>query len=157
MEVVGEVAITRRVPRKRPAVLVAIPGDARVRRAGHAHQRQSPAREQCAVTVGERELGSGAAAGAASVLGVDPQEVVDVQLGSALEQVEQALQEGLDVNSADEEGYSALHAAAENDHLEVVKLLISKGADINHRSTYTALELAEMAENTDVVAYLKSL
>ncbi|WP_312087815.1 ankyrin repeat domain-containing protein [Acinetobacter variabilis] len=74
-----------------------------------------------------------------------------------IEQIENGLQEGLDVNSADEEGYSALQAAAENDHLEVVKLLISKGADVDHRSTYTALELAEMAGNKDVVAYLKSL
>jgi len=74
-----------------------------------------------------------------------------------VEQVEQGLQEGLNVNSADEEGYSALQAAAENDHLEVVKLLVSKGADVDHRSTYTALELAEMAGNKDVVEYLKSL
>ncbi|MCU4629686.1 ankyrin repeat domain-containing protein [Acinetobacter variabilis] len=74
-----------------------------------------------------------------------------------VEQVENGIQEGLDVNSADEEGYSALQAAAENDHLEVVKLLVSKGADVDHRSTYTALELAEMAGNKDVVAYLKSL
>lgn len=74
-----------------------------------------------------------------------------------VEQVEQGLLEGLDVNSADEEDYSALQAAAENDHLEVVKLLVSKGADVDHRSTYTALELAEMAGNKDVVAYLKSL
>ena len=74
-----------------------------------------------------------------------------------VEQVENGLQEGLDVNSADEEGYSALQAAAENDHLEVVKLLVSKGADVDHRSTYTALELAEMAGNKDVVTYLKSL
>ena len=74
-----------------------------------------------------------------------------------VEQVEQGLQKGLDVNSADEEGYSALQAAAENDHLEVVKLLVSKGADIAHRSPNTALELAEMAGNKDVVTYLKSL
>ena len=85
-----------------------------------------------------------------------PELVYWASLGD-IEQVEQALQEGLDVNSADEEGYSALHAAAENDHLEVVKLLISKGADINHRSTYTALELAEMAENQEIVSYLKGL
>ena len=85
-----------------------------------------------------------------------PELVYWASLGD-IEQVEQALQEGLDVNSADEEGYSALHAAAENDHLEVVKLLISKGADINHRSTYTALELAEMAGNQEIVSYLKSL
>ena len=38
-----------------------------------------------------------------------------------------------------------------------MKLLISKGADINHRSTYTALELAEMAENQEIVSYLKGL
>ena len=74
-----------------------------------------------------------------------------------VEQIENGLQEGLDVNSADEEGYSALQAAAENNPLEVVKLLVSKGADVDHRSTYTALELAEMAGNKDVVAYLKSL
>ena len=74
-----------------------------------------------------------------------------------VEQVEEGLQEGLDVNSADEEGYSALQAAAENDHLDVVKLLVSKGADIAHRRPNTALELAEMAGNKDVVTYLKSL
>lgn len=85
-----------------------------------------------------------------------PELVYWASLGD-VEQVENGLQEGLNVNSADEEGYSALHAAAENDHLEVVKLLVSKGADVDHRSTYTALELAEMAGNKDVVAYLKSL
>lgn len=85
-----------------------------------------------------------------------PELVYWASLGD-VEQVEQSLQEGLDVNSADEEGYSALQAAAENDHLEVVKLLLSKGADIAHRSPNTALELAEMAGNKEVVAYLKSL
>lgn len=86
-----------------------------------------------------------------------PELVYWASLGD-VEQVEQGLQKkGLDVNSADEEGYSALQAAAENDHLEVVKLLVSKGADIAHRSPNTALELAEMAGNKDVVTYLKSL
>ena len=85
-----------------------------------------------------------------------PELVYWASLGE-VEQVEQGLQEGLNVTSADEEGYSALQAAAENDHLEVVKLLVSKGADVDHRSTYTALELAEMAGNKDVVEYLKSL
>lgn len=73
------------------------------------------------------------------------------------EQVEQLLLDGADPNQTDEEGYSALQAAAENDHLDVVKLLVSKGARIDYRSEYTALELAEMAENKDVIAYLKSL
>lgn len=73
------------------------------------------------------------------------------------EQVEQLLLDGADPNQTDEEGYSALQAAAENDHLDVVKLLVSKGARIDYRSEYTALELAEMAKNKDVIAYLKSL
>ena len=74
-----------------------------------------------------------------------------------VEQVEQLLLDGADPNQTDEEGYSALQAAAENDYLDVVKLLVSKGARIDYRSEYTALELAEMAENKDVIAYLKSL
>jgi ankyrin repeat protein len=74
-----------------------------------------------------------------------------------LEQIEQLLVQGIDPNQADDEGYTALQAAAENDHLEVVKLLVSKGVDIAYRSTYTALELAEMAGNEEVVSYLKNL
>lgn len=72
-------------------------------------------------------------------------------------QVEQLLAEGIDPNQSDEEGYSALQAAAENDHLDVVKLLLSKGANISSKGQYTALELAEMAQNTQVVQYLKNL
>lgn len=74
-----------------------------------------------------------------------------------LAEVEKSLANGADVNSADEEGYSALHAAAENGYLDVVKLLVEKGADVQHKTQYTALELAEMAGNDDVAAYLKSL
>ena len=74
-----------------------------------------------------------------------------------VEQVEQLLVAGIDPNQMDEEGYSALQAAAENDNLAVVKLLVSKGANVHYKSEYSALELAEMAENTDVIAYLKSL
>lgn len=45
----------------------------------------------------------------------------------------------------------------ENGYLDVVKLLVAKGADVQHKTQYTALELAEMAGQDDVVAYLKSL
>ncbi|WP_151869132.1 ankyrin repeat domain-containing protein [Acinetobacter soli] len=71
--------------------------------------------------------------------------------------VRQLLADGIDANQSDEEGYSALQAAAENDHLDVVKLLVSKGADISFKGQYTALELAEMAQNTQIVQYLKDL
>ncbi|OTG69577.1 hypothetical protein B9T25_03150 [Acinetobacter sp. ANC 4470] len=84
-----------------------------------------------------------------------PELVYWASLGD-LDQVEQSLVNGSDVNTTDDEGYSALQAAAENDNLAVVKLLVSKGANVHYKSEYSALELAEMAENTDVIAYLKS-
>lgn len=85
-----------------------------------------------------------------------PELVYWASLGD-VEQVEQLLAEGTDPNQTDEEGYSALQAAAENDHLAVVKLLVGKGANVAYKGEYTALQLAEMAEHSDVVAYLKSL
>lgn len=85
-----------------------------------------------------------------------PELVYWASLGD-VEQVEQLLVEGIDPNQTDDEGYSALQAAAENDHLAVVKLLVSKGVNVEYKSEYTALQLAEMAEHSEVVAYLKSL
>ena len=74
-----------------------------------------------------------------------------------VEQVKQLLAEGIDPNQTDDEGYSALQAAAENDHLAVVKLLVNKGANVAYKGEYTALQLAEMAQHDEVIAYLKSL
>ena len=85
-----------------------------------------------------------------------PELVYWASLGD-VEQVEQLLAEGIDPNQTDDEGYSALQAAAENDHLAVVQLLVSKGANVAYMGEYTALQLAEMAENIGVVEYLKSL
>ncbi|USA52626.1 ankyrin repeat domain-containing protein [Acinetobacter sp. C32I] len=85
-----------------------------------------------------------------------PELVYWASLGD-VEQVEQLLAEGIDPNQTDDEGYSALQAAAENDHLAVVKLLVSKGANVRYQGEYTALQLAEMAEHSEIVEYLKSL
>lgn len=85
-----------------------------------------------------------------------PELVYWASLGN-MEQVEQLLADGIDPNQTDDEGYSALQAAAENDHLAVVKLLVSKGANMAYKGEYTALQLAEMAEHDEVIAYLKSL
>ena len=85
-----------------------------------------------------------------------PELVYAASLGE-LEQVEQLLSQGIDVNQTDDEGYSALQAAAENGYLEVVQLLVSKGADVQHKAPYTALELAEMAEQYEIATFLKSL
>ena len=72
-------------------------------------------------------------------------------------EVEKSLANGVDVNQTDEEGYSALQAAAENGYLDVVKLLVANGANVNYKGEYTAMQLAEMAEQAEIVDYLKSL
>ena len=61
-----------------------------------------------------------------------PELVYWASLGN-MEQVEQLLADGIDPNQTDDEGYSALQAAAENDHLAVVKLLVSKGANVAYK------------------------
>ena len=85
-----------------------------------------------------------------------PELVYWASLGEVIE-VEKVLEQGVDVNQTDDEGYSALQAAAENNHLEVVKLLVSKGADVQYKTEYTALQLSEMTGNIEVINYLKLL
>lgn len=85
-----------------------------------------------------------------------PELVYWASLGD-MEQVQQLLNDGVDPNQADEEGYSTLHAAAENDNLVVLQLLIQYGATQSSSGEYTALQLAEMAGNTEIVEFLKSL
>ena len=48
-----------------------------------------------------------------------------------LARVRQLLQEGVDVNAQDDNGYSPLHGAVSYDHLELVKYLLTNGADLN--------------------------
>jgi ankyrin repeat protein len=45
-----------------------------------------------------------------------------------------ALQKSADVNHADADGYTALHAAAENGDVEIVGLLLAQGADRSRRA-----------------------
>lgn len=85
-----------------------------------------------------------------------PELVYWASLGE-LSEVQQAVQHDVDVNTTDAEGYSALHAAAENGHLAVVQFLVNQGADTNYKAPYTALELAKMAGHSEIVNYLSKL
>jgi hypothetical protein len=70
--------------------------------------------------------------------------------------VKLALNQGADIN-AGEDGYTALHAAAENGHQAVVQLLIEQGADVNARlqggDQATPLDLAK--EHPETAAFLR--
>lgn len=71
--------------------------------------------------------------------------------------VKQLLASGGNANVTDAGGYSALAAASENNHLEIVKLLIAHGANVNYKNgIHTALSLAKAAGHKEVVEFLIS-
>ena len=55
-------------------------------------------------------------------------------------------------------GWTALMCACRNDHLEVAKLLVSKGADVNlvDGANKSALQRAQAQQKTNIVAFLQS-
>ena len=77
-------------------------------------------------------------------------------LEDRLEDVNALLAEGVDVNSFDASGYSALMLAAEKNNLDVVKHLISHGADLEARNPMgqTSLMLAIFPQNLFIVKVL---
>ena len=62
----------------------------------------------------------------------------------------------IDVNIQDEDGYTALHFAAEEGHLDIVKLLIDRGSDVNLNSCEdgSALHLAALSGRLDIAQFL---
>lgn len=71
--------------------------------------------------------------------------------------LKQAIANGADVNEKGENGYTALHGAAENNVVENVKLLVANGADPNATTVdgKTPLDLAKNGGHDGVVAVLK--
>ena len=62
----------------------------------------------------------------------------------------------VDVNTPDAAGYTALHWGCQEGHLEIVKTLISNGADMEKpdREGFRALEIACTKGHVEIVKYL---
>ena len=56
-----------------------------------------------------------------------------------------ALDKGADVNAKTRYGATALSFAADQGHLEVVKLLLARGADVNAQDTFYQMRAVDMA------------
>ncbi len=77
---------------------------------------------------------------------------------ASMECISLLLASGARTADSDESGHFPLYQAAAEGHLEVVRLLIDAGAEVNQcTASGTALKIACAYENLDVVLYLISL
>lgn len=88
---------------------------------------------------------------------VDSGTMIDAAIRSDLEAVRDLLRQGADVNQALGDGMTALHLAAEAGDLEMARLLIYAGADLNAGTrigAYTPLHFASREGNAEMVEVL---
>ncbi len=76
-----------------------------------------------------------------------------------LSRVVATLESNPDVNIRGEDGYTAMHAAAENGHLEVLRFLVGRGAELSPRvvTGETPLDLAVLADQHQAADFLISI
>lgn len=87
---------------------------------------------------------------------VTAQTMRDAALNGDLQQVRQAIEQGIDVNKADQAGRTALMLASFNGHKDIVQLLLENGANVEDRNTdgRTALIFAASGPFPDTVKLL---
>jgi ankyrin repeat protein len=92
-------------------------------------------------------------AGAPGTLG---QQLIEAAKREDLSQVRSLLESGADVNTAGDQGLTALMAASLSGHLEIAKLLTGKGANVNAKTHggWTALMIGVGSHHSAVVELL---
>lgn len=84
-------------------------------------------------------------------------QLIDAVKTGQLAKVEQALNAGADIHQQDEQGWTPLNWAAGRGDLEIVKLLIDRGADVFRvgRDQRTPYKIALAAKHVEVARLLK--
>jgi len=84
-------------------------------------------------------------------------QLVDAVKTGQLAKVEAALNAGADINQQDEQGWTPLNWAAGKGSVEIVSLLLDRGADVfqTGRDQRTPYKIALAAKHTDVARLLK--
>jgi protein phosphatase 1 regulatory subunit 12A len=74
------------------------------------------------------------------------------------DEIDKLLQRGVDINTSNIDGLTALHQACIDDNLNMVEYLLNKNADINCQDNegWTPLHAAASCGNFDIVKYLLS-
>jgi hypothetical protein len=106
-----------------------------------------------AVPAGQQAPAPNAAQAAATA----NQELWDAARAGDMARVTKALEQGADVNAKSRYGATSLTFAADRGHVEVVKLLLERGADMNVQDTFynmRALDMAMMNKRTEVAQIL---
>lgn len=81
-------------------------------------------------------------------------------LTGEVDKVKEALDKdgsAVDLDAQDSYGFTALHLAADRGYLEIVKLLVNRGANIGVKDPdgLTAISLAEAGDRQDIIAFLE--
>lgn len=93
----------------------------------------------------------------AITLGYSQQTIHDAAKQGNLAVVEQCLKKGISVDALDKDGQTPLMWSAVMNHLDVVKLLVDSGANVNigrNKDGETALMFASFKGHKEVVQYL---
>ncbi len=110
----------------------------------------------CAPGCGQSESGESASLTPVAKSGTADRSLRDAAFAGEIAQVQRALDQGADVNAADEENRTPLMLAAFNDFADVAKLLLDRGAQLDDRDKAgrTALLYAASGPNVRTVRLL---
>ena len=78
---------------------------------------------------------------------------------NSLSEIRRIIENGININSKDEDGWTPLMVAADKNNLKIVKLLVELGADLEQKNDEdeTALMIAAFSNSIDVSKYLISI